>query len=431
MSKPEAPVKKTPKDARVASRPSSVSASLRRSRRYERQTATFEGKRDNRPVLFMFGRHLSAAEKTRLQRRFYMGFAGLMILGVIGVLVFGWVNQNYIQPGQPIVTVNGTQIPQRLYRYAVAYEAQDEWNQLQAAEARQSQLQDDSSKNPANQDKDQAELTTVQSTVSSLQTAFTQTQVDQTVIDNLIEDVLIQKGIRDYQKSDPKGTASLTITSTQVNDAYDAFKKAFPSGQSLNKFLSQNSMTSDNVKEVIKIKLRRQALDKYMQSLVVSPTKQVHYLLLHVDLKGKADADLAAIHKDPNSWNDIVKRDSLDSDTSSNGGDQGWVALGQKDQAVENWAFNAKPGDMSGVIKDINGTFNIVKLIEVDNQRPIDDSTLSTLKSNALSHWLTGQRDLDAKISSTNQDMYNSPYNVPVTPPFVGTQPTATLPIGG
>ncbi|HKD74807.1 MAG TPA: peptidylprolyl isomerase, partial [Ktedonobacterales bacterium] len=139
------------------------------------------------------------------------------------------------------------------------------------------------------------------------------------------------------------------------------------------------------------------------------------------------------INSGKSKWADVAKKDSLDTTSSSNGGDLGWVVQGQQDQAIEQWAFDAKrkAGETSGVIKDVGGTFNIVQVVAIDPSRAVDSGTISTLKSNALSHWLTGMRDLAPTnhISSYNQTMYNSTYNVPTTPPFgtgASTTPTTT-----
>jgi hypothetical protein len=210
-----------------------------------------------------------------------------------------------------------------------------------------------------------------------------------------------------------------------------SISKAFPKGMSISGFLSNNNMSADNVKQIIAVYLRRKAMDTYQQSLVVSPTKQVHFELIHIDLSGKAKDVLAQIKKDPTQWNALAKANSLDSDTRDVGGDQGWVFIGQKDQAVERWVFSHNVGEISPVIKDINNTYNIVKILEIDNQRVIASDQLQTYKGTALSHWLTGRNSLDAKISARNDDMFNSPYNVPVTPSFNVTFPTPNAGVTG
>jgi hypothetical protein len=416
----------------VARRPTS-SASPQILQRYERKKATFEGRRETKPVLYFFGRNrsLTAAERTRIQRRAYFSFAGVMVAAVVLVLIYGLVNFNILQPAATMVTVNGVNIPQYDYRYMVAYLAQDIENKLNASNTQQTILQGEVNKTPApkNLSDLQIQLQQVGVTISTLQTSFTQTSVDQQSINNLIEDQLIQQGAKDFEKTDPKAKAALTVTNADINQAFNNFTHAFSNGETYANFKNKDHLSDDNVKYAILIVLRRNKMDKYLQSTYVSPTKQAHILRIQVDSQAKAQSDLNNINSGKAKWADIAKKDSLDTTSSSNGGDLGWVIQGQQDQAIERWAFDPKT-KVNGpptIIKDVSGTFNIVQLIGIDPARTVSSDVLSSLKSNALSHWLTGMRDLPPTnhISAYNQDMYNSNYNVPATPPF-GTGATTT-----
>src|ERR1700686_3036401 len=107
---------------RPAQRPGSQRpARPNKARRYSRQTAHgVEAKRDGKPLVFGWGKHLSHKEKIQVQRRAIWGFTALIVLVLIVVLVGSWVNFNIIIPGQPITTVNGHQIPQSQFRKMVA-----------------------------------------------------------------------------------------------------------------------------------------------------------------------------------------------------------------------------------------------------------------------------------------------------------------------
>ncbi len=440
----------TPKTTRskdVASSPDEATLTpARASGRYQpgrsrykndRRKATFEGSRDNRPVILGWGRNLPAAKKTHLQRRLYYLFAGVMVALVVGVFAFGVINVNIIQPNLPISTVNGQQIPQKAYRAMVAYLAQDTWNQLEAATIQQNALNQQlaNEKDATKQAALNTQINAVQTTISSLQTAFSQTQLDQLASDNLIEDALIQQGATRYERQDPTARAALTVTAQETNAAYTAFGKAFPAGQSLGNFKSQNGLSDQDIKAAINVKLRRNLMDKYQQSLVTSPTLQVHFARIQFDSKTNAQNDLALLKKDPSQWNALAKKDSLDVNSRDNGGDMGWVALGQSDQGIEGWLFatGRKAGDMTdAVIKEISGTFDIVKVIAVDPHRTLDSGTITSLKGNALSHWLTGQRDLPPTvIKGPDQTMFNNTADIPQTPNLnvsFGTPTAATGP---
>src|SRR6266851_9064280 len=86
------------------------------TKRYYKQTAHVEARRDGKPLIFGWGKHLSHTEKVRIQRRATWIITSILGLLVIGVLVWSWLNINVIIPGEPITTVNGHQIPQSQFR---------------------------------------------------------------------------------------------------------------------------------------------------------------------------------------------------------------------------------------------------------------------------------------------------------------------------
>src|SRR5689334_7426847 len=83
-----------------------------KAKRYTKQTARVEARRDGKPLIFGWGKQLSHTEKVRIQRRATWTITSVLALLVVGVLVWAWININIIIPGQPITSVNGHQIPQ-------------------------------------------------------------------------------------------------------------------------------------------------------------------------------------------------------------------------------------------------------------------------------------------------------------------------------
>ncbi len=101
-----------------------------KAKKYTKQTAHVEARRDGKPLIFGWGGHLSRNEKTRLQRRAVWAMTSLTALLIIGVIVGFWVNFNIIIPAKPITTVNGKSIPQSTYRKYFALDAQFEANHI-------------------------------------------------------------------------------------------------------------------------------------------------------------------------------------------------------------------------------------------------------------------------------------------------------------
>src|SRR5918911_3331170 len=121
-------------NSQTARRPSNQRpARPNKSKRYAKQTARFEGKRDGKPLIFGWGGHLSHNEKVRIQRRATWTLTGLIAFVLVAVIVGFWINTNIIIPGLPITSVNGHPIPQSQYRKLVAFKAQVQDNQINGA----------------------------------------------------------------------------------------------------------------------------------------------------------------------------------------------------------------------------------------------------------------------------------------------------------
>src|SRR5712692_8007591 len=107
--------------ARPVQRPNNQrSARSTKPKRYTKQTARVEARRDGKPLIFGWGGHLSHNEKVKLQRRATWTFASTLVLLIVVVFTGYWINLNVITPALPITSVNGHQIPQSEYRELVA-----------------------------------------------------------------------------------------------------------------------------------------------------------------------------------------------------------------------------------------------------------------------------------------------------------------------
>src|SRR5215467_11239125 len=101
-----------------------------KARRYNKQTAHVEARRDGKPLIFGWGKHLSHAEKVKIQRRATWTVAGIFGFLIIGTILAFWIGINIVIPGKPITSVNGHQIPQSQYRKMVAVKTQLAYNNI-------------------------------------------------------------------------------------------------------------------------------------------------------------------------------------------------------------------------------------------------------------------------------------------------------------
>jgi parvulin-like peptidyl-prolyl isomerase len=403
---------------------------------FRKQTARVEGRRDGTPLIFGWGRHLTRAQKVHIQHVAGYGFFGLIIAVVLVVFLFGVLNENVLIPNATIVQVNDVHISQTSYRKLLAYNAQDIWNQIQANMKLHDQLA------PKVGAGDRDAITKANAVLSQLQAEssnYAQTQVTQNTMDNLVEDQLIQQGAARISKQDPSAAKQLTPTADAIAKQFDAFKAAFPADEKFNDFLSKNNMTASDVRAAIALQMRRDLMQSYLAAHLVSPTLQVH--ARHIETNSKDDAQKARdqILKDKltavsASWSDLAKKSSLDPNSKENGGDMGWIVPGENDGAIEIWALDPsrKVGDLSPVIATSGGTFDIVQILQIDPKRPVDATALKNDQSNALTHWLSGQRMAPFNsISTPDSSAMQSKRNLPVLPNLNAQLPNFTPQLPG
>ena len=410
--------------------------SVKRSRsalanRYRRQAGRggLEYRRDGQPLIFGWGRHLSRIEKSRIKTRAAYAFLGVIIAAVVFVGAFGILQQNVLIPNQTIISVNGTTIAQDTYRKYLAYESQVLWNRLQSEIQQEKQLSAQANAgNTAAAQQDQTMISLIQSDESN----YAQSQITTFAGTQLLEDQIIQQGIATFGAQHVPAS-NFAVSAKSVDSALQSFKKAFPSGQSYAKFLAANQMSNGDVLAAIRVDLRRNVMQTYLSSLIVSPTKQVHLRRIQIDTLSKANALRAQLVKDSSdaNWTKLAKADSLDATTKTVGGDMGWIFRGNSDAEIENWAFNpnTKVGSISPIIKDVGGTYNVVQMLAVDPKRAVDPSSLSGAQSNALSHWLNGQKAAPgAHVTGPDQNMLTANRNLPVMPNLNANLPSYSTP---
>ena len=454
------------------------SAGSNKSKRYHKQTARVEARRDGKPLIFGWGNHLSHNEKVKIQRRATWTIAGLIGLLLVGTIVGFWINLNIIVPGLAITSVNGHNIPQSQYRKMVAVKTQLEINKLYGPHGLTTQSQD-------LQKQDAAELTTInniikqvdslnqqikalppgqsqkrtdlenqyktaqnqlitaetthqnlsqqinnlnQNTLPLEKQAFTQAQVSTDSASWLQDDELIREWLTSQSTAIQN---RVNPSPADINNALNDLKANIPKSGSYNNFLSQMNISNDDVITMLTVTVRRDKMQNYLASQVVSPAYQVLARAMTLDTEAKADKILQQL-KHGGDFGTIAKKQSQDTSTASSGGSLGWLARGQYAQnqagaVVENWLFDPSriPNEFSPVLKE-NGSFHIVQILGIDHARAIDPATLKTLKDNALSNWLLVQKSLPiTKITPVDQNKLLDPNNLPPTSVLPAAAPSS------
>lgn len=398
-----------------------------------KQTARIEGLRDGKPLIFGWGRHLTRAQKSHYQHLAIWSFIALIAIAIGGTLAFGVFNENVLIPNQTIVSVNGVNISQDTYRKELAYQAQVLWNKLQVEIAQNNTLQ-------AEVQKGDASAITQNSIVAAQLQAdeanYAQAQITQASVNALEDNALIVAGEKRFEQQNHAPASDFEPSQKAVNDALAAFKKAFPNGETYAQFLSANGLKDSDIRNSITMQLRRANMQTYLAKQIVSPTRQVELRRIEVDTKANAEkvrSELLAGKLTDATWSTLAKKYSLDTNSKDSGGNLGWVPNGTGDGGIELWAYASgrKVGDLSPVIYDTSGTYDVVQILAIDPSRAIDAATLKAAQDNALSHWLGQQRvDPSAHITSANSTMLNAARNLPKKPSLSATLPAVTPTVG-
>ncbi len=443
-------------------------------KKYNRQTAHVEARRDGKPLIFGWGKHLSHAEKVKIQRRATWAIAGIFGFLIVGTILAFWISINIIIPGQPITSVNGHQIPQSQYRKMVAVKTQLELNKIYGKQGLVAQA-NDLTKQDAAQLKTINDLTKQvdtlnkqikalpagstpqrtdlenqlqsakkqlsdaqakhqsltqqisnlnQNTIPLEKQSFTQSQVANDSVSWLQDDELIREWITTQS---PAIQNQVNPTTAEVNKALNDLKASLPASSSYSNFLSQMNVSNDDVINMLTVKVRRDNMQNYLGSKVVSPAYQVLSRTITADTEAAASKILQEL-KNGGDFGKIASKQSKDTTTASSGGSQGWLARGQyalnqNAAVVENWLFDPSRYiyELSPVLKE-NGSYHIAQIMGIDPSRRIDQSMLQTLQYNALSNWILEQKALPTTmITPVDQNKLLDPLNLP---------PTSVLPAG-
>lgn len=438
------------------------------AKRYYKQTAHVEARRDGKPLIFGWGTHLSHTEKVRIQRRATWGLAAFVILLLAVVITGTWINLNIITPGLAITTVNGHAIPQSEYRQMVAVKTQLELNKLYGPKGLTTQLTsleqqyaqqndaatktnkqisdlndqlkklpadspkrkdiqkqiDDLTKTLDGQQKKVSDLSTQigtmnQTTIPLEKQGFTQSQLGNDSATWLQDDELIREWLT-TQSAEVR--AKINPTTQQVNADFNKLKAEMPRSNGYNTFLSQMGITDDQIRAMLTILDRRTNAQAYFQPQVKSPSYQVLAREIVVQTQQKANEVLQDLQKGQD-FGKLAKQFSQDTNSKDKGGSLDWMTRYQYIDAaglngpavVENWMFDSsrKLNELSPVLYG-NGAYYIVQIMNIDPSHDVDATLLKSLQSNALVDWLLERRALPGQnITSADQNMMFDPNNLP------------------
>lgn len=467
------------------------SARSNKPNKYYRQTARgIETRRDGKPLIFGWGKHLSHSEKMKIQRRATWAFTGLIVLIIVGTLLGTWIYNNVIVPGETLTTVNGHQIPQSEFRKMVALDTLIQYDKLngktglnaqhnsleaqnaavlktindtnatiaslnsqiaklpKGPSAKRTQLNNQLKAQKTALSKAEATQASLTSQISTLTTQtiplFQQTFIETQVASDSAEWLQDDELIREWLATQSVALQNrINPTSGAVQQALSSLAADLPASASYNSLISQMGVSDSDMHTMMTIKLRRDNMQTYLATLIKSPAYQVHARSMTIDTLAHAQAIYKQLQASAaTNFAALAKKNSQDSSSASKGGDLGWLARYQDAQSedtgvIDDWLFDPHRyvGELSPILVE-NGTYRILQILSIDPSRPIDPTTLQTLKGNlsnptALNDWLLDVKaEPQTQVTQPDSNMLSDSNNLPPTsilpssPPASSTNPT-------
>jgi foldase protein PrsA len=180
------------------------------------------------------------------------------------------------------------------------------------------------------------------------------------------------------------------VTDAEVKKSFEQQKKqSFPKDADYQKFLKTSGQTNEDILQRVKLDLQLNKIrdqitkgkDKVSDAQVkayydknkarfAQPEQRDLRIVLTKD-KAKADAAKKALESG-DSWKEVAKKYSIDTQSKSQGGKLPPVSKGQQEKALDDAIFKAKKGELAGPIKTQFGYYDFV----VNKVTPASQQTL-------------------------------------------------------
>lgn len=388
-------------------------------------------------------KHLARAERERIQTRWIVAGTVVTAILVVGVLAYGWIRTEVIEPGQPVATVNGERITTRQFQGQVRLARYGLINNYQNMQQMYSWFSSD----PNLQAMVQERLTSIASQLADAHT------LGEIVLDEMVDDLLIrQEALRrgiTVSKADvdraieadlgffPNGTPTPTLTATlspveeterattptatvgptatelptntpsatstpgpsptvtatpgpeptATTYTRDAFEENYQ--VQLDALRSYAGVSETDFREQIEGRLYRSRLMQALEAEVPREQEQVHarHILVADEATAQVVLDRLAAG---DAWEALVTEFSTDTATVDAGGDLGWFARGVMDPAFEEAAFSTPVGEISAPVQSGYG-WHIIEVLGHET-RALTASQFSQAAQTYFDEWLADQR---------------------------------------
>jgi peptidyl-prolyl cis-trans isomerase C len=204
------------------------------------------------------------------------------------------------------------------------------------------------------------------------------TEDQEQVLNSLIDDLLLAQAA---------AAVGFVVDEALLQERYDRLVAGLGSQQALLDWMVANRYTDETFRQ----DLARSIAAAWMRDQIIAEVPevadQIHARQILLYNSDEANQALAELRAGADFADLAAQFDPLTK------GELGWFPRGYLiDPAVEQAAFELRPGDYSQVIETPSG-FRIVQVLERDAQRPLSPDAKLVLQEQALGNWLARQRE--------------------------------------
>ncbi len=354
-------------------------------------------------------KQLSRREKESRQQRYVMIGVGAVLVVVVIIFMVGFFVEKIHKPAQPIAMVNGEGLRTDTYQHRVEYSRLIQASFIDRLEFQRNQLLSET------EDEETASFLEEYTNQQIEQTRSEALQIPQNVLEDMIEEEIMQQELErrgltvteqelesDIQRQigyDPNPptpvptpiTATESMTTTPIPPTppmtLEQFQQEY---QARLQTAKEIGLSEKEYRDIYKGYVMRDKLIEEFVKEQPTTAEQVHaYHILATDdvTITKALERLEA----GDDFSEVARDLSEDPGSAAQGGDLGWFARGQMVEEFGNVAFSLEPGEVSDVFTTTYGS-HIVKVVEKDPQRPLDEESIRQRAEQAFNEWLAEQK---------------------------------------
>ena len=206
----------------------------------------------------------------------------------------------------------------------------------------------------------------------------------------------------------------ITVSDDAIKAEYDELVESYGGQDTLQETLDANGLTKASVQDNIRmylltknviansIDISDEELKQYFEENKADYGQQEQVAASHIFLEDEETAkEVEAKLKAGEDFAELAKTYSIDTDTSEDGGDLGYISRGQMDEQFEEAAFALEKDEVSGVVQSAEG-YHIIKVTgkvpaEVAVFEDVKDEVYETLLESRIneeySTWLTEKQE--------------------------------------